>query len=538
MSCSSTGTEQGEHSLRRSRGTGPDGEWIVPSHRDSDAATLGDYALLLKRRWPSVVAGLILGSAIAVVFMVMASRTYTSHAAVLVTATNSNAMVQPGQNQRTHGINMDTEARLVTSTETLTIVADSLGLSRDDLADLPDSVTVTVPPNSEILDVSFSAPTAIDAQRGAQAFASAYLDHRRVSAENALQEQGASLQRRIDAVSAELQSVAQSAAALPPDSAQRAVVERRATLLNNQLASLGGELDQVQSTTVTPGRIVSDAEFPSVPSNRDPKLTVAAGAALGLLLGLIAAYLRQRADDRIRNPRDLTSHISIPLLDVLPQPLAITGSALLDPASPNAVAVARLRNLISASRSTEPPPHVVLVAGVRQGGGPIAVHLAASLARTGLEVRLLCADVHGSTVNDLLGGRSPGVAEVMSGDADLSDAWRTFDGLPNLRVLVSGMDPDRASSLLQTAGASALLHRVSEGADYVILEAPATTVSPDAQTLARLAGTTVLVVESGRHIRARHVVDAYQQLESMRTLVLGAVMVRYTTTKLVTPGPR
>jgi hypothetical protein len=60
----------------------------------------------------------------------------------------------------------------------------------------------------------------------------------------------------------------------------------------------------------------------------------------------------------------------------------------------------------------------------------------------------------------------------------------------------------------------------------VIIEAPPTTDSPDAQTLASGAELAVLVVEAGP-TNAREVVDACAQLESMGTPVLGAVIGRY-----------
>jgi hypothetical protein len=59
-----------------------------------------------------------------------------------------------------------------------------------------------------------------------------------------------------------------------------------------------------------------------------------------------------------------------------------------------------------------------------------------------------------------------------------------------------------------------------------VIEAPPTTDSPDAQTLAGVADLAVLVVESGQS-SAREVIDAVAQVESMHAAVLGAVIARY-----------
>ena len=79
----------------------------------------------------------------------------------------------------------------------------------------------------------------------------------------------------------------------------------------------------------------------------------------------------------------------------------------------------------------------------------------------------------------------------------MSDAARAAREVPRLRVLGPGRDPDRADALLQTRGARAVVDRLLETVTYVVIEAPPTTESADAQTLATTAELAVLVVETG-----------------------------------------
>jgi hypothetical protein len=109
---------------------------------------------------------------------------------------------------------------------------------------------------------------------------------------------------------------------------------------------------------------------------------------------------------------------------------------------------------------------------------------------------------------------------------DLDSALHTVPGLPDMRVLGPGKDPDRADALLQTGSPRKLIDRLLDMQSYVVIEAPATSSSPDAQTLANVAEMAVVVVEVGQ-TGAREVLDACAQFESMGTPVLGAVVARY-----------
>jgi Mrp family chromosome partitioning ATPase len=170
---------------------------------------------------------------------------------------------------------------------------------------------------------------------------------------------------------------------------------------------------------------------------------------------------------------------------------------------------------------------VVVVAGVRHGGGPVAANLAVSLARAGEQVFLVCADVFGGTTAALLGSQPrAGLGEVLAGEIDATTASSTVAGIPHLRVLGAGRDPDRADALLQTRSPRKLIEELLATASYVVIEAPATADSPDAQTLANVAELAVIVVELGQ-TGAGEVLDACAQFESMGTPVLGAVVARY-----------
>ena len=223
----------------------------MPRENAPSAVQLSDYAGLLRRQWRLLVAGLVLGTVLAGAYLVVADREYTSATSVLVTTATSGATAT---NNRAPVINLDTEAQLVRSTETVGTVAEELAVAPEELAELGDRVTVTVPPNTEILIISFVAPTAEGAQDGARAFAEAYLEGRRANAETALDAEYDALQNRVDEVREQLQEVTEAGTQLPPGSAERARTETQAAALTNQLAALGTQQNQVRPRCPRAGR--------------------------------------------------------------------------------------------------------------------------------------------------------------------------------------------------------------------------------------------------------------------------------------------
>ena len=94
---------------------------------------------------------------------------YKSTAQFLVRPT----LVQPLQSNPFDTVSMPTEMQLVTSAQVADIARGTIGGNLT-LQDALDSVSVTNPANTQILDISYSAHSPAEAQQGAQAFADAY----------------------------------------------------------------------------------------------------------------------------------------------------------------------------------------------------------------------------------------------------------------------------------------------------------------------------------------------------------------------------
>jgi uncharacterized protein involved in exopolysaccharide biosynthesis len=135
----------------------------------------------------------------------------------------------------------------------------------DEPRDLAANVTVAVPPNTSVLNISYSASTPEDAQRRAQAFARAYLDNRAAVATAKLKTQSAALQAQIAAARKSLQEVTAKKAALPAASPDRAVADAQEWVLINRIRQLSAELSSIQAALmrkVVPGRVITSPTLP------------------------------------------------------------------------------------------------------------------------------------------------------------------------------------------------------------------------------------------------------------------------------------
>jgi Mrp family chromosome partitioning ATPase len=173
---------------------------------------------------------------------------------------------------------------------------------------------------------------------------------------------------------------------------------------------------------------------------------------------------------------------------------------------------------------------VVVVAGASRGAAStvVAANLAAAFARTGAETVLVCAhlpdsQVDTASVNRMLGVRAvPGLSDVLAGRFSLSSATQRAPRHPNLSVVTTGGTAS-AGGLLQSQALRDTLATLRERAAYVVVEAPSTATSADAQSLASLADAAIVAVEL-RRTRNTEIGDAADQLRRVGTPLLGAVV--------------
>ncbi|TDD90178.1 hypothetical protein E1293_03870 [Actinomadura darangshiensis] len=486
----------------------------------ADSTELAEYAAMLRRRWWVVVAGALLGLAIAVAGLFLLPKTYVSTAVVQVTDTDPESR-QTGKNGT--DISLETEAQRIRSTEVTALVQKRIGSTESPL-ELGHRVQVTVPPDSSVLAIEWTASSAAKARAGAQAFAESYLQNRNDKAVKRLQNQAGVLEKQVNDVRTKM---------VTAGATQRKLLGAQLTAFSNKLTDL-----QVAIANVDGGEIITSASPPPGPASPNPAKFLPSGLAGGLLLGIILAIMYDRVDRRVRVAGDVERVLDLPVLLSIPQRRGKEELGLLPARSRSGQNFHELAHELTATLGHG--NHVILVTGAAPGPGSsiVSVNLAAALARTGSNVLLVCANLQSPLAADLLGlHRGAGLSELLLGRVELRDVVRRNHALPSLATITPGADADLAAEMLQREQMDRLIGSLREKARFTVMEAPSTELGADAQALADLSDAALIVVETPR-TRYAQIRDGVHRIHRMGAAVLGAVVLpKQDGTAVAVPAP-
>ncbi|QGQ20148.1 polysaccharide biosynthesis tyrosine autokinase [Cellulomonas sp. JZ18] len=346
-----------------------------------------------------------------------------------------------------------------------------------------------------------------------------------VAAELGLDETGRELAGRVTAsTSGDVSILDVSVTSASPDEA--------AAVANAVVDQMRVAIEDLAPATASGGsavtaRVVEEAVPPSAPFAPSTRRNVLAAGFAGLVLGVLAAWLREALDTRVRRPEDVEAAAGLPVLGTLralprsaPElaaPLTATGPAAED--------VRRVRaNLQMIGRAGRPAAFVVASAVAGEGKTHAAVRIAASFAAAGDRVLLVDADLRRPAVADRIGIEGAvGLTEVLVGRAAFDDVVQDVgDGLS---VLPSGAIPPNPSELLSSRELEDLLAQAGERYDLVLVDAPPVLSVADAVLVARRVVGLVVVVDA-RRTRRPQLRELVDQVRLGGGRVVGAVLNR------------
>ncbi|MDR6538912.1 polysaccharide biosynthesis tyrosine autokinase [Variovorax soli] len=279
------------------------------------------------------------------------------------------------------------------------------------------------------------------------------------------------------------------------------------SLLNNAL-----QLRLVKEGKVGNVRVLDEAVVPTQPVKPNRKVIIAAALALGLFLGIVAAFIRNSfVEQRLRDPHEVEADTGLPVFSTIPlspsqsaiakrRLSGATGVRLLAIENPDDPAVESLRSLRTAMQFAmlESPNNRVLISGPTPGVGKsfVTANFAALMAAAGKRTLLIDADLRRGHTHQYFGlQRHGGLSELIAGSLTVQQTVHR-QVVPNLDFLATGQLPPNPAELLVSDSFKTTLERLSEQYDLVVIDTPPVLVAADTSTVAAHAGTVLLVARA------------------------------------------
>lgn len=306
-------------------------------------------------------------------------------------------------------------------------------------------------------------------------------------------------------------------------------------------------------------RIVSQARALEHPTRPHRAVNILAGTFIGLIGGVALAFVKDRFQDRVHSADEIRGWVGSPAVTVVPAiqtghaDMAIWGTkhsglklewrnggdmfepdcfVLQRPNSPESEAVHSLRTMLFSSR-TEDSPKVVLITSPLPGEGKttLANNLAISLTKHG-KTCLVDADLRVPAV----GGSFKllprfGLEHYLQGSATLDQVMFKTGKVKNLTIVPAVAPADYASYLLTGGPMRALVMRLRERFDFVVIDTPPILPYADGLAISTLVDGVILVGRAGQTPRGA-ITRSMELLDVMKsapilTVVLNAVDERY-----------
>jgi non-specific protein-tyrosine kinase len=491
-------------------------------------------SVLRRRKWIVILVTLIAVGA-AAFYSYRQTPTYESTAQVFVKPLNPNQVLQGFS----YAISMETEIALVSSPAVAGRAAAIVG----DGALEPGSVSAASPVNTNFLDITYTAPTATDAQRWAEAYAEGYIDNRQNEAQKLYDAQTKTIRAELTSLQRDL-SEAYNELAQVSSPLQRQQVQQRIDSLNQQIQLRTTELAQTPVPTQDSTQLIAPASLPSSPASPDWARNLALAGIAGLVLGIGVAFVREQLDDRMTGPEDMEEQVGAPVMAVVPHFPGIrsrkSDNLLVvrdKPKSAPAEAYRTIRtNIEFMSRTTDLKVLAVMSPGLGEGKTTTAANLAVALAAAQRRVVLLGCDLRKPRLHRLFGlGDDAGLADVLIDDVPVPIVAQGVTGIPSLRVIPSGPIPSNPAELLGSDRMAEIISGLREVADFVIIDTAPVLAVADALALAPRCDGVLLVADAGEttHTGIR---IAREQIEKVGGDIVGGVYNNFDPSKAKTYG--
>ncbi|MEK6274453.1 MAG: polysaccharide biosynthesis tyrosine autokinase [Actinomycetota bacterium] len=394
-----------------------------------------------------------------------------------------------------------------------TAVAVRRGLTADQVA---AKVEASTEGQSDLVSVRATDPSPEFAATLANTFAQQYIQFRREADRAKVREAQQLVQRELDALSP----------------TERESAEGRS------LAERAQQLRILTSLQTGNAELVERAEPPRSPSSPRTFRNGVLGGVLGVILGIGLAFLLERLDRRVRDPKEIESAFRRPILGTIPKSRALASPEYTQDGARPAVGEEAFRMLRANLRyfNVDRQIQSVLVTSPASADGKstVAWGLAAAAAEAGARVLLIEADLRHPTLSRSFPyvKPEPGLSTVLAGSEDFAEAVQKVPVHQRINsssseramyVLPAGPLPPNPADLIESERMREVIRHAEDDYDLVVIDTPPTSVVSDAIPLVKEVSGVIVVVRLGQSTREA-IVHLRNQLEHLDAPTLGVVL--------------
>jgi receptor protein-tyrosine kinase len=271
-----------------------------------------------------------------------------------------------------------------------------------------------------------------------------------------------------------------------------------------------------------PVEITRSATVPSLPASPRPVRNTLLGALLGLTLALIAAFVRDSLDRRMRSGGDVEDQLGLPLLGQLGASAmgrTFTGDGK-RPMPPQEIESARMLRVGLDFLDVDRDVRVIVVTSAlpEEGKSTVASSLAYASALTGKRTLLIEADLRRPSLAERVGAKTaPGLADRLARKISLQDAVQQMsvgpaqsrngdgEGPPDgpahsFDVITAGTRTPSPAELLGSDSFTEMLKEARESYDLVVIDSSPLMVAADTMEIVPQVDGVILCV---RHKRTK-----------------------------------
>lgn len=307
-------------------------------------------------------------------------------------------------------------------------------------------------------------------------------------------------------------------------------------LKEQELALASGRPNNItiQNRAVTPGSPIGPQRMRNI----------FAAMLLSFFAGIGLAFLLDYLDDSVRTSDDVSRHLGLPTLALIPHYLnsekrkllaAKNGNSVTAPPtalitmeerhSPMAEAYRHLRTSLLFSSAGKPPQTILVTSSQpSEGKTTTAINTAITLAQSDADVVIIDCDLRRPRIHSHFGfDNSQGLTNYLSGDKNTENLLRTYQDLPKLKVVTSGPIPPNPAELLSSNEMRNLLQFLSGKFKHVIIDSPPAISFTDAAILSTQVDGVVLVAMANKS--SIHLMRQFKQrISNLGARIYGVVL--------------